>query len=77
MKTLSKSKETYTLKVRCKNCGYKWELEIDKGLFFVQGAGGSKYSGTPLTALSRNSDGYMWEKTVDCPNCGCDDIGKN
>ena len=72
-----KEKEnTYLLNVKCNNCGHKWELEIEKGLFFVSGAGNSKYSRTPLTALSRNSDGYMWKDLVECPNCGCNDIGK-
>lgn len=73
-KSKREKKETYTIKCRCTNCGISFDLEIEKGLFFVERAGNSKYVGTPITALSRDQDGYMWEKTVNCPNCGTGDI---
>ena len=68
--------KTYKVKLRCRNCNHSWEQDVEKGFFVVEGSGNSKYSGTPITAISRNSDGYMWEDLVECPNCETDNIAK-
>ena len=68
---------TYKLEVKCNNCSHIWLLEIEKGLYFVPKAGNSKYSQDPTTALSRYKDGYMWERTVECPVCETNDIEKS
>jgi hypothetical protein len=76
-KTTNKGKkETYELKVICHNCGEKWVEEIEKGLLFVEGAGGSKFSGNPVTAVSFFKDGYFWKREIVCPNCGCSNVGR-
>lgn len=66
--------DTYTVKCHCSNCGNSFIQKVEKGKFIVEGAGNSRYGGSPITAISSSNDGYMWDKTVECPNCGTDNI---
>jgi DNA-directed RNA polymerase subunit RPC12/RpoP len=59
-------KETYTLKLRCTNCGQNFEHEFTKGFSVEEKGNSMSYH------IIRDEN----DKNIECPNCGCGDTIK-